>query len=258
MSNAPIFFSAPPFDAAARSASAAARRLAPDMLLRTRRSILKSLPTAMRWVRAVARIALVASACCAAPIAAAETLDARATEVEAYLQAYPKRAVAELAALAREADVASPRERRFVYGLQGQALVAAGRNRDAVGLAERMETESAGRADPLWLATAKLVRGSVESQSGDHGKANALAKEARALANGATDPNIGYWSAMMIGITARGRGQMEESLANLQDAFSAAEKAGNAFRRAYALYQISQLHLAMKQPQRALVSSRQS
>ncbi|HET7095980.1 MAG TPA: diguanylate cyclase [Casimicrobiaceae bacterium] len=154
--------------------------------------------------------------------------------------------------------MASPRERRFVYGLEGQALVAAGRNRDAVALAERMESEGASRVDPLWLATAKLVRGSVESQSGDYGTANALAKEARALANGAIDPNIGYWSAMMIGITARGRGQMEESLANLQDAFSAAEKAGNAFRRAYALYQISQLHLAMKQPQRALVSSRQS
>ncbi|HET7033166.1 MAG TPA: diguanylate cyclase, partial [Casimicrobiaceae bacterium] len=39
---------------------------------------------------------------------------------------------------------------------------------------------------------------------------------------------------------------------------STAERAGNAYRRAYALYQIAQLYLAMKQPQRALDASRQS
>jgi tetratricopeptide (TPR) repeat protein len=89
-------------------------------------------------------------------------------------------------------------------------------------------------------------------------KANALAKEARALAQGAVDPNVGYWSEMMIGITARGRGQMDESLAALQTALSAAEKRGNAYRRSYALYQISQLYLAMKEPRRALEASRQS
>ena len=43
-----------------------------------------------------------------------------------------------------------------------QALVAAGRNRDAVALAERMEADGAGRVDPLWLATAKLVRGTEQ------------------------------------------------------------------------------------------------
>ena len=131
---------------------------------------------------------------------AAQPLAARASEIEIYLQALPKRALAELAALAREADAATPQERRFVYVLHGQAMVASGRNYDALGLAERMEAEAAARADDLWLATARLVRGSVESQSGDYGKANALAKEARALAEGANDPNLGYWAAMMIGI----------------------------------------------------------
>ncbi|HET7032755.1 MAG TPA: hypothetical protein VFJ48_06490, partial [Casimicrobiaceae bacterium] len=161
----------------------------------------------MRRARAIAHIALVASVFSASPIAASEPVEARGSEIEIYLQAYPKRALAELSALAREADAASPQERRFVYGLQGQALVASGRSRDAIALAERMEAEVPGRADSLWLATAKLVRGTVESQSGDYGKANALAKQARELANGAIDSNVGYWAAMMIGITARGRGQ---------------------------------------------------
>jgi diguanylate cyclase (GGDEF)-like protein len=202
--------------------------------------------------------ALVVIALTVSSIAAAEPLDARASEIEVYLQAYPKRALAELAALAREADAASPRERRFVYALHGQAMVASGRSFEAIALVERMEAEAASRGDDLWLATARLVRGCVESQSGDYGKANALAKEARAFADGANDPNIGYWAALMIGITARGRGQMDEALASLQSALSAAERAGNTYRRSYALYQISQLHLAMKQPQQALDASRES
>ncbi len=190
--------------------------------------------------------------------AAAQVVGRRASDLEIAVHAYPKRSLSELAALAAQADAASPLERRFVYALYGQAMVASGKNADAVALSERMEREAGARADKLWLATARLVRGGVESRSGDYGKANALAKEARALANGASDPNLGYWSAMMIGITARGRGQMEESLASLQTALSAAEQADNAYRRSYALYQISQLYLAMKQGQRALDASRQS
>jgi diguanylate cyclase (GGDEF)-like protein len=216
------------------------------------------LSTAIRRAGAIARTAFVALALGAPAIAAAESLDARASEIEIYLQGHPKRALVELAALAREADAASPQQRRFVYGLRGQALVASGRSSEAITLAERMEAEAATRTDALWLATARLVRGSAESQSGDYAKANALAKEARALADGTIDPNLGYWAAMMIGITARGRGQMDESLASLQTALSAAEQAGNAYRRSYALYQMSQLYLATKQPQRALDASRQS
>lgn len=190
--------------------------------------------------------------------ALAQAVGIRASEIEISLHAYPKRSMSELAVLAALADAASPMERRFVYALYGEAMVASGKNADAVALSERMEREAGARADDLWRATARLVRGSVETRSGDYGKANALAKEARALVNGASDPNLGYWSAMMIGITARGRGQMDESLANLQIALSAAEHAGNAHRQSYALYQISQLYLAMKQGQRALDASRVS
>ncbi len=216
------------------------------------------LATALRRRVAAASFALIAIFLLASQIAAAQSIGARASGIEIYLYAHPKRAQTELAALAQEADSATPAERRFVYGLYGQAMVASGRKADASELAQRMEREAGSRADNLWLATARLVRGSVESLSGDYGKANALAKEASSLANGAVDPNVAYWSAMMIGITARGRGQMDESLAALQGALSAAENMSNAYRRSYALYQISQLYLTMKQPQRALEASQQS
>ena len=63
---------------------------------------------------------------------------------------------------------------------------------------------------------------------------------------------------MMIGITARGRGQVEESLANLQGALTAAENAGSAYRQSQAHYQLSQLYLSMKQAQNALEASRRA
>ena len=259
MSNAPELndIAHPDFDA--RSGWIAARRSPADILSRPSGSARRTrAETAIRRWGLIVWTALVLGLSGLAPTAAADTITARAREIEIYLQAHPKRAVPELAALAREADAAAPQERRLVYGLRGQAMVASGRNDDAVALAERMEAEAAARADDLWLATARLVRGSVESQSGDYGKANALAKEARALSDRANDPNVGYWAAMMIGITARGRGQMDESLASLQGALSAAERSENPYRQSYALYQISQLYLAMKQPQRALEASRQS
>ena len=258
MSNAPNARHAPSPNANARSGCTTARRLT-DILSPTSSTAPRSRAlTTTRLVGSFVRSALVAIVFSASSIAAAEPLDARASEIETHLQAYPKRALVELAALVDEADAASPKERRFVYGLRGQAMVASGRSYDAIALADRMEAEAAAHSDDLWLATARLVRGSVESLSGDYRKGNALAKEASALANKENDPNVGYWAAMMIGITARGLGQMDESLGSLQSALSAAEQSGNAYRRSYALYQISQLYLAMKQPQRALDASRQS
>ena len=60
---------------------------------------------------------------------------------------------------------------------------------------------------------------------------------------------------MSIGITARGRGQLEESLGALQDALSLAEQQDNPYRRSAALYQLSNLYLTLKQPQSALDAS---
>ena len=195
----------------------------------------------------------------AAPAAAApeETIP-RPQEIETYLYAYPTRALKELATLVALAGETSATERRYLFALYGQSMVASGRNADAVELAEYLEHDAGARRDELTLATARLIRANSESQGGDSVKANALAKEARSLLTDAADPYLTYWAAITIGVTARGRGQLEESLASLQDALSSAESAGNAYRRSNALYQLSNLYLALKQPQNALDASQQA
>ena len=82
-----------------------------------------------------------------------------------------------------------------------------------------------------------------------------LAKQARALLKGDPDPYARLRAAMSIGVTARGRGQLEESLGALQDALSLAEQQNNPHRRSGALYQLSNLYLELKQPQSALEAS---
>jgi diguanylate cyclase (GGDEF)-like protein len=195
----------------------------------------------------------------AAPSAdAADTTLAQAREIEAQLFGYPKRAQTDLAALVARADTASAMERRYVYALYGQAMVAAGRNAEALAFADRLEREAGDPSDDLLFATARLVRGTAEWRAGDAAKANTFAKEARALLKGASDPYLMYWAAMTIGVTARSRGQLEEAVGSLQDALSMAERDGNAYRRSSALYQLSNLYLALKQPQNALDASRQA
>lgn len=214
--------------------------------------------------RAVGRVASIVArvmlaAFLGAPWAAsAQDVGARAREIETFFNAFPKRAVVELATLADKSNSANPAERRFIQALYGQSLVAAGRNADAQALAERLERESTAQSDGQLLATARLVRGAIETLSGDYAKANALAKDARSHIKGSPDAYLTYWSAMMIGITARGRGQVEESLANLQGALTAAENAGSTYRQSQAHYQLSQLYLSMKQAQNALDASRRA
>ena len=81
----------------------------------------------MRRNAATASLTLIAVFLLAPPGAAAQSLAVRASEIEIYLYAHPKRALTELAALAQEAESAQRTERRFVDGLYGQALVASGR-----------------------------------------------------------------------------------------------------------------------------------
>ena len=194
----------------------------------------------------------------AATAAAADTTLAQAREIEAQLYGYPRRAQADLAALVARIGTVSATERRYVYALYGQAMVAAGQKAEALAFADRLEREAANPPDDLLFATARLVRGTAEWLAGDAAKANALAKEARARVQGAADPYLMYWAAMTIGVTARSRGQLEEALGSLQDALTMAESAGNAYRRSSALYQLSNLYLALKQPQNAVDASRQA
>ena len=194
----------------------------------------------------------------AAPRALAGPADspyAQAREIEGYLFGYPKRAQEELFALLARADASPPIERRYVYALYGQAIAAAGKHADALALADRLEREAGQTSDKALLATARLVRSAAEWLAGDAGKANALAREARTLIADTPDPNLAYWAALSVGISARSRGQLEESLGALQDALSLAEHEDNAFRRSIAHYQLSTLYLMLKQPQSALEAS---
>jgi len=210
--------------------------------------------------RAAPAIAAISFALCAlfaaaAPASPGDSAYTQAREIERYLSGYPKRAQEELAPLLARADASSPTERRYVYALYGQAIVASGKHAEALALADRLEREARNSPDNPILATARLIRASAEWMAGDAAKANAFAKGAQVLLQGTPDVYLTYWAAMSIGITARSRGQLEESLGALQEALSQAERVDNPFRRSEALYQLSQLYLQLKQPQSALQAS---
>ena len=182
-------------------------------------------------------------------------LTQRALAIEATLYGYPKRSLEELAALAPRADAASLRERRFVYGLYGVALVLAGNPSAAADLADRLEAKANAQNDAASLAVALLVRSTYEASVGDAGRSGALARDARALAADSDDDFVEFWAAIAQGTAARTRGQTEEAMASLQDALSLAERARNAYRRSSALYQLSVLFLSLKNGQEALAAS---
>jgi diguanylate cyclase (GGDEF)-like protein len=179
----------------------------------------------------------------------------RALSIEVGLYGYPHRSVEELAALAPRADSAPAPERRLIYGLYGQALVLAGNPIAAADLADRLAAKAKAEQDQPSFAVALLIRSTLESSVGDAGKAAALAREAQTLANGSGDSFVQFWAAMALGTAARTRGQTEDALRSLEDALSLAEKAGNAYRRSSALYQLSVLQLALKNAQEALTAS---
>ncbi len=246
------------------AASVAGRASALDLRDAAPRAVGLDLPLPARlsgilacFIRTVAIACLGLSALIAAtPRAdAADSIRAQANGIETYIMGYPKRAQAELAALLARAGTASPAERRYLNALYGQALVAAGQRPDALALADRLEREAHAGSDNLLLATAQLVRATMERLAGDALKANAHAKEAATLLAGASDTYLTYWAAMTIGTTARSRGQLEEALDNLRKALATAESEGHAYRRASAHYQLSNLYLVLKQPQNALDAS---
>jgi diguanylate cyclase (GGDEF)-like protein len=206
---------------------------------------------------ALAVVCLALMVLCVPPAraAATESIGSQALEIESSLYGFPKRAQDGLAGLLTRADAGPAVQRRHVYALYGQAAVAAGNSAEALAVADRLKREATTPAEDALLATSLLIRSTVERLAGDAAQANSLAKQARELLNGASDPYLEYWAAMSIGITARNRGQLEESLRALQEALSLAEQQGNSYRRAAALYQLSTLYLMLKQPQSALDAS---
>ena len=90
-----------------------------------------------------------------ATAAATDSAYAQALEIEASLHGFPKRAQDELAVLLARADAAPATERRYIYALYGQAAAAAGRNDEALALADRLEREASAPAEKPLLATAQ-------------------------------------------------------------------------------------------------------
>jgi len=226
-------------------------------------AIVDRLPSARAERRNVPALGSLALACLVlvilcglpSPAAASDAIDSQALKIESSLYGFPKQAEQELAALLGRADAASPAVRRHVYALYGQAAVAAGNTADALTVADRLKREAATPAENALLATSLLVRSTVERLAGDAARANGFAKQARELLHGASDAYLEYWAAMSIGVTARNRGHLEESLGALQEALSLAEQQENKYRRAAALYQLSTLYVMLKQPESALNAS---
>jgi len=204
----------------------------------------------------VAWLILVALWVAGASGANAADLPIRELDIEKHLSGYPARALGELNALVREVDGKPDNQHLTLYALYGRSMVAVGKYTEALELAARLEREALTSKDDATLATAKLLRASVEKLSGDSQKANAFGKEARKLLKGGSDPYLVYWAAMTIGTTARSRGDLEESLGSLQQALSIAESADNPVRQSSTLYYLSNLYIELKQPQKALDASR--
>ena len=195
------------------------------------------------WVPRI--VALMALLCAFAANADDEAIR-RAHSVEATLHGFPERAVSELVTLLPQADAALPAQRRYIYALYGEARALAGNTREAAALAERWAGEAENTKDPASVALALLIRGAIESSSGDAAKSLALAREAHEVAAKSGDEYLRYWAALARGTAARGRGLPEEALNSLQEALLLAEKAGEPYRRSNALYQLSVLQLALK------------
>jgi diguanylate cyclase (GGDEF)-like protein len=239
---------------------AISHRLHFSMLLATELRQLWPAPRTRRHARARATagvafaLAILALVSPAAIAAIEIEVGRRAMEIEAYLPGHPKRALAEIPALLVQAD-APPSVRRQLLAMQGQAMVLSGRIAEALAFADRHEAEARAGTDPRGLAIALLVRSAVQSSIGDAGTANALARQAENLLQGTDDAFLTHWALMAAGTTARARGRRDESMASLHEALALAERVDNAYRRSSALYQLSVLHLDLKQGDRALASA---
>jgi diguanylate cyclase (GGDEF)-like protein len=175
----------------------------------------------------------------------------RAGGIEAYLSGHPEQAQREIDELLAHPG-ATLRETEYLTALSGRALVTAGRVADAGRLADRLERESQRDGSREALATALLVRSALQSSTGNASTANALAHQALAILGPESGTYATHWALLAIGRTARERGRRDEAMESLHDALARAEREGNALRRSQALYELSVLHLVMKQGDRSL------
>jgi diguanylate cyclase (GGDEF)-like protein len=182
----------------------------------------------------------------------------RGREIEAYLDGYPKRALAELKDLVPQAHSANAATHRFIESLYGQALVRANRTAEAQQLADRLENEGRTDHDDGLVAIAWLVRGAVQSWNGEMSLANRLAEESREILSSSGDSYVRYWSALAAGTTARQLLRNDDAQKALQEASSLAIALQNPYRRAETLYQLAVLDTQMKQWSKAFDESQES
>lgn len=197
-------------------------------------------------------IAALAMPCAAV---AAPDLASSGREIESHLLGFPQRAMTTLAELMPQAMSAPPEQRRYIQGLHVWSMVQAGRTADALLIADRVETEARTAHDEALAATALLMRSSAAAWIGNIAGANTLANDARSGAKRAGDLFLLHWAALAAGSTARQLGQHPEALARLNEALAYADEDKDSNRRTAVRYQLSMLHVALKQPEKALAES---
>ncbi len=179
-------------------------------------------------------------------------------DIEASVAADPVGALDTLRRYHPHGDATSPQLARFRLGLEGQALIQAGRVAEAQSLARDLEARAHAGKDPQMAALAMLLQSGTQWRAGDAATAQDLALSAREALAGSGDLFLEHWAALAAATASRARGQFEQALSSLHAALSAADLAENANRRAADHYQMSVLTLALKQPARALDESREA
>jgi diguanylate cyclase (GGDEF)-like protein len=182
----------------------------------------------------------------------------RGREIEASLEGYPKRAVAELEELIPDARKASIGTRRYIESLYGQAMVKDNRTAEAQQLADQLESQGRAIRDDGLVAMAWMVRSAVQSWNGDASLANRLAEDARDLLGPAGDNYVKFWADLAVGTTARLLLRNDDAQNALLEALALASQANSPYRRSIAIYQLAVLHSQMKQYAKAFDESRES
>jgi len=221
------------------------------------RASVRSLLRARSWFVAVLALWATLSIFPCAAATDAE-LVTRGREIEANLDGFPKRALAELEELVVPARRAGASTRHYIESLYGQAMVRSNRTAEAQQLADRLESEGQSAHDDGLVAMAWLVRGAIQSWNGEVSLASRLAEDARALLGTSGDPYVSYWAALSAGTTARQMLRNDDALKALQEALELAVRAQSPYRRAEAMYQLSVRDTQMRQWAKAFDESQET
>jgi diguanylate cyclase (GGDEF)-like protein len=212
-----------------------------------------------RWLRALAGW-LVAVSAGIGPAQALDRVEWQRVvhESEAKLVGFPRQVAATLDGLAPETETLGLAQRRQFRTLHGEALVLANRTPEGLQVAAQLDVDGIENRDDAMRAGALLIRSAVQAWAGDSVRASALAEHAHELASNSDDLMIRHKAALAAGMSARALGRLDAAFKYLEEARTLAEAADNPYRRSCALYQLSTLNLAVKQPQKALADAEEA